>query len=300
MAVEREEWDDVRETTLQSPRSVKNEEGRTCLKCWSRKPSLAAHDEDHGEAGCSAAVHGGPWWRRSPPVPVEGTPCWSRGMPEGSYDPMGSPVREQGPARTCRSMERGTHAKAGLLAGLVTLWGTHAEAAFSWRTAPRGKDPHWGSLSRAAARGKDSRWRRLWRTVCFGRDPMLEQGQRVRLLPPEEKGAAETTCDELTTAPIPRPPALLRGRRERNRSEAEPRKKGGVGGRCFKIWIYFSLSYSDLIGDELNSLFSTSSVCFASDSNWWVISPCPCLDPGAFHHISSPLPSWGGAVPEQF
>jgi len=58
------------------------------------------------------------------------------------------------------------------------------------------------------------------------------------------------------------------GRKERNRIEIEPRKKGGVGGRCLKIRIYFSLSYSDLIGDELNSLFSPSSVCFVHDSNW--------------------------------
>jgi len=40
-------------------------------------------------------------------------------------------------------------------------------------------------------------------------------------------------CDELTITPIPRPPAPLRGRRERNGSEVEPGKKGGVGGRCF-------------------------------------------------------------------
>jgi len=43
--------------------------------------------------------------------------------------------------------------------------------------------------------------------------------------------------------------------------------KGVVGGRCFKICFYFSLSYSDLIGDEVNSLFSPSSVCFVHDSN---------------------------------
>jgi len=41
----------------------------------------------------------------------------------------------------------------------------------------------------------------------------LDQGKSVRSLPPEEEGAAETTCDELTTTPIPCPPALLRGRR---------------------------------------------------------------------------------------
>jgi len=46
-----------------------------------------------------------------------------------------------------------------------------------------------------------------------GRDLMLEQGQSVRSPPPERQGAAETTCDELTTAPTPRHPAPLRGRR---------------------------------------------------------------------------------------
>jgi len=63
-------------------------------------------------------------------------------------------------------------------------------------------------------------------------------------------------------------------------------------GRCVKIWFYFSLSYCDLIGDKLKSLFSRSSVCFVHGSNWRVISPCPYLDPWAFHHISSPLSSW--------
>jgi len=62
---------------------------------------------------------------------------------------------------------------------------------------------------------------------------MLEQGQSVRSPPPEEEGAAETTCDELTVTPIPHPPALLGGRRERNGSKAEPGKKGGVGGKVF-------------------------------------------------------------------
>jgi len=90
----------------------------------------------------------------------------------------------------------------------------------------------------------------------------------VRSLPSEEEGAAETVCDELTVTPIHCPSAPLGGRRERNGSEAEPGKKGGVGGRCFKTWIYFSLSYSGLIGDELNSLFSLSSVCFVHDGNW--------------------------------
>jgi len=65
---------------------------------------------------------------------------------------------------------------------------------------------------------------------------MLEQRKSVRSLPPEEEGAAETTCDELTTTPIPHPPVPLGGRRERNGSQIEPCKQGrGGGGRCFKI-----------------------------------------------------------------
>jgi len=32
--------------------------GRRCPKCRSREPSLAACDEDHGEAGCPPVVHG--------------------------------------------------------------------------------------------------------------------------------------------------------------------------------------------------------------------------------------------------
>jgi len=97
---------------------------------------------------------------------------------------------------------------------------------------------------------------------------ILEQGKSVKNPPPEEEGAAEITWDELTATPIPHPPVLLGGRRERNGSEVEPGTKGGVGRRCLKIWFYFSLSYSDLIGDELNSRFSPSSVCFVHDSNW--------------------------------
>jgi len=75
----------------------------------------------------------------------------------------------------------------------------------------------------------------LWRTDCHERDLKLEQGKSVRSPPHEEEGAAETTCDELTITPIPRPPAPLGGRRRRNGNEAEPRKKERARGRCLKI-----------------------------------------------------------------
>jgi len=43
-------------------------EGRMCSRSQSRESSLAGCDEDHGEAGCTPAVHAGPWWSRCPPV----------------------------------------------------------------------------------------------------------------------------------------------------------------------------------------------------------------------------------------
>ena len=57
----------------------------------------------------------------------------------------------------------------------------------------------------------------------------------MRSPPPEQEGAAETTCDELTTTPIPRPPVLLRGGEVEAGSEVEPGKKGGVGGGVLRF-----------------------------------------------------------------
>ena len=73
---------------------------------------------------------------------------------------------------------------------------------------------------------------------------MLEQGKSVMSPAPEEDEAAETMCDELTVTPIPCPPVLLGGVGRESRSEGVPGKKGGVEGRCFEIWFYFSLPYS--------------------------------------------------------
>lgn len=53
----------------------------------------------------------------------------------------------------CR--ERGSHAGAGLLAGLVILWGTDTGAACSWRSAPCGRRLCCCSSGRTAAHGKN-------------------------------------------------------------------------------------------------------------------------------------------------
>ena len=101
-----------------------------------------------------------------------------------------------------------------------------------WRTPRRSRwlgpekavtaweSPRWSSLQRTAVRGKDLSWSNSWRADPCERDPTLEQGKSVRSPPPEEEGAAETTCDELTTTPIPRPPAPLVRRRQRNQEQS--------------------------------------------------------------------------------
>ena len=113
--------DDVRETTLQTPRSVK--EGEEVLKTlehrfpcspW-RRPWKAV----------LLAAHGGPQWSRYPPDTCGRPHARAGGCPKESVTPW--------EARSWQDLwthgERGAHTGAGLLAGLVTPWGTHTGAA---------------------------------------------------------------------------------------------------------------------------------------------------------------------------
>ena len=164
MAVRRKEWDDVKEKTLQTPRPVKKE-GKEVLKMLEQGVLPCSPWWRPWWGTLSPAVHRVPQWSRAPPVAhgkdtiPEQMAAWRRLWPHGE------PALDQASARTCGPMERGAHARAGLLAGPVTPWGTHAGAAYSWRTAPRGKDPRWGSSWRREAHGKDFCWSSLWRTV---------------------------------------------------------------------------------------------------------------------------------------
>jgi len=97
----------------------------------------------------------------------------------------------------------------------VTPWGARAGAS-SWqglRTCGE-RSPHQRRFSgRACDPVGDTRWSSLFFKDCTPWEgPTLEQGQSVKS-PPEEEGAAETACDELTVSPIPCPPAPLGGRK---------------------------------------------------------------------------------------
>ena len=98
------------------------------------------------------------------------------------------------------------HGGADLLAGLVTPWGCWSSLFLKDCTLWEGT--HAGAVCeelQPVGRTHD-------REVCAELSPVrgtftLEQGQSVRSPPPEEEGAAETTCDELTAAPCPHSPS---------------------------------------------------------------------------------------------
>lgn len=76
----------------------------------------------------------------------------------------------------------------------------------------------------------------------------------MRVPSPKDKRATEI-CVELTITPIPYP---FGG--EKIRSEIEPKKKGGVGGGCFRFYVCFSLPYSDTIA--INQVNFPNLSCF--------------------------------------
>jgi len=58
-------------------------------------------------------------------------------------------------------------------------------------------------------------------------------------------------CDEPSFQPLS-PCATSRNETEKLGVKLSPGKKRAVNRRCFTIWFYFLLPYSDLIGNKLN------------------------------------------------
>ena len=187
-----------------------------------------------------------------------GRQCQSRHSPAALWEPM----VEQ--ASTLQTMERTTleqvdiswrscsplraHTGAGSPNKNCSPWRSYAGAGWSWRTQADGKHPCWKSSWRTEAHGKDPLWssRKTWGGRS-SRDKLQWTGQNCHNLP--------LTC--ITWAGW--------GRRVGN--EAEPRKKGGVGGRyCFKLSLFFTIQ-TYFNWNKLNSS-PLSGVCFAHDSNW--------------------------------
>jgi len=118
----------VRETTLQTPRSVK-QEGEEVLQVPDQKCSPPARDEDHGEAGCAPAAHGGPQWSRSPLTAPAGPHAGAGGCPQEAVTLWGH------------------HAGAGSWQGLRTLGErSPRRSRFAGRACDPVGDPRWSSL----------------------------------------------------------------------------------------------------------------------------------------------------------
>lgn len=158
------------------------------------------------------------------------TPCWSKWMAHGrlwlheksrlkQVWEVGGPMRRE--ART----------GAGLLAGLMTCWGSLAE-----QSVTEGLRPVEGTQAGAVDKGLSHGW-----------DSMLEQGRSV--------GRKEWHRQPAMNWPQSPFPCGTWGRGKEIRGDPEPRKKGDGG--IFKICAYFSLSYSYLISNELNYFLPT-------------------------------------------
>lgn len=87
-----------------------------------------------------------------------------------------------------------------------------------------------------------------------------QQGKSVKSPSPEEGAVVDTMCDEQAAIPVLRPPTLLRSEEvDKIGNEVQPEKEGRVGRGCFKIWFYFLLSCSDVIG-KIIKLFPQSNL----------------------------------------
>lgn len=94
-------------------------------------------------------------------------------------------------------------------------------------------------------------WRGSWRTISHGRDLALEQSNSVRSPPLEKEGVAET-LDELIPILFLIPCTTGWEDVENSGVMLSPGRRGGGRKGVFKLWLYCSLSYSDLINNELN------------------------------------------------
>ena len=167
------EWEYMRETTLQTPRSVNKEQEEVFQAPEQRFPCNLCRRP------CPPTACGGPRWSRHPPAAHGGPYTGASGCAWRRLWACGKPALEQVPGRICGPMEKRTHAGTGFLAGLVMLWWTNVGAAGSWRNAPRGKDPCWSSL---------------WRSAVHGL--MLEKFMKNCLLQEGTRSGAREDCEE--------------------------------------------------------------------------------------------------------
>ena len=254
-AFERGEWDYMRERALQTPGSVKKE-GEEVLQAldqrfscslwwrpwWGRLPPCSpwrSTVEQISTWGLWKTPSRSRWMRRGGCDPM-GSPCWSR-LLAGSVDPWTerSPCWSRFAGRACDPVEHLRWSR--LFLKDFTPWeGTHAGAAFG-ELPPMRKTSRW-------SRG------RVW-GVCpwggrSGRDNVWWTDRN-----PHSPSPCATRWEEVEKLGV----------------KLSPRRRQAGGGKVFLRFGCIS-HHSTLIWLMTNYTFSPSSVCFACDINWWVLS----------------------------
>jgi len=161
--------------------------------------------EGHAGAVTHPAAHGAPHTAAGRDSMKESVAC-------------GELTVEQVPGRSC-SLRRGAHAGVSFLAGTVAYRGPHLSTPFLKDCTP------W----------KGSMLEQVLKNCSPEEGPMLRKFVKdcLPMLGPhtgaeedsEEESLAKTTCDELTTTPIPHPPESLLGGSKKVSSEVQPEKK---------------------------------------------------------------------------
>jgi len=101
-------------------------------------------------------------------------------------------------------MEREAHAGAGLLAGLVTSMGDPRCSSLFLKDCTPWEGPFLEQFMKNCSRWEGLTLEKFMEDCLPWEGPHTGAGAEC-----EEEGVAETMCDELTTAPIPHPPAPL-------------------------------------------------------------------------------------------
>ena len=263
----REWWEHVKETTLQTQRSVKKE-GKVFQAPEKRFP-------------CSP-------WRR---------PRWGRLFHCSPWRSMVEQISTCSPWRTA-CWSRWMHPKEALAvwrpcAGAGSwqdLW-LHGERSPGWsrftgRTCDLVGYPRSKSLFlKESSLWEGPLWRSLSKTVSCRRDPMLEQKSMKR-----KKSSRDVWWTDYNSHSLS-PCAAWGEKAEKLGVKWSPGRKEGWREGVLRLG--FISHCTTLIWLVVKPLISLGRVCFAHDGNW-LNSPCPYLDPRAFDYIFSPLSSWGG------
>jgi len=140
------------------------------------------------------------------------TPRWIRWIPEGGCDPTGSLCWSRLLAGPCGERSPCQSRFAGRACDPV---GDPCWSSQFLRDCTPWERPTLGQLVKSCSLWQGRTLEQFVEDCLPWEGPHAGAGAECEESSPEEERAAETTCDELTMAPIPRPPVPFRWRRQR-------------------------------------------------------------------------------------